>query len=118
MLGALFPTAGSPPRLDLALMVVGVAANIGLLLTAQANVAAANHRASGLAWASALVAAGLVWVLTGPAGAGPLLRVEIAFAAGSALGWALAVALLLRHARATGHPRAAPQDQDRPEDRA
>lgn len=116
VLGALFPTAGSPPRLDLALMVVGVAANIGLLLTAQANVAAANHRASGLAWASALLVAAAVWGVAGTAGAGPLLRVEVAFALGSALGWALAVALLLRHAGPAGHPRTAPAEP--PEDHA
>ena len=116
VLGALFPTAGSPPRPDLALMVVGVAANIGLLLTAQANVAAANHRASGLAWGCALLVAAAAWALAGTAGAGPLLRVEIAFAAGSALGWALAVALLLRHAGPAGHHRTA--DADRAEDPA
>lgn len=107
VLGVLYPEVGSPPRLDLALMVAGVAANIGLLLTAQANVAAANHRASGIAWASALVVSVVVWTVTGPLGAGPLLRVEVAFAAGSALGWALAVVLLLRHARTTAHPAAA-----------
>lgn len=114
VMGLLFPTVVSPPPLDLALMVVGVAANIGLLLTAQANVAAANHRASGIAWASALVAAALVWTVTGPLGAGPLLRVEVAFAAGSALGWVLAVVLLLRHARTTVHPVAPADLEDHP----
>lgn len=116
VLGALYPEVGSPPRLDLALMVVGVAANIGLLLTAQANVAAANHRASGIAWASALVVSVVAWTVTGPLGAGPLLRVEVAFAAGSALGWVLAVVLLLRHARTTAHPAAAHPAAADPED--
>lgn len=106
VLGVLYPTVGSPPRLDLALMVVGVAANIGLLLTAQANVAAANHRASGIAWASALAASVAAWAVAGLLGAGPLLRVEASFAVGSALGWALAVVLLLHHARTTAHPAA------------
>lgn len=115
VMGLLFPAVGSPPRLDLALMVVGVAANIGLLLTAQANVAADHHRASGIAWVSALVAAALVWLGAGAAGAGPLLRVETAFAAGSLVGWALAIVLLLRFAR-TARPGEAPTTAEDPHD--
>ncbi|CAA9390995.1 MAG: hypothetical protein AVDCRST_MAG35-395, partial [uncultured Quadrisphaera sp.] len=104
VLGALFPRAGSLPGGDLALMVVGVAAHVGLLVTAQANVAAGHHRGSAVAWVSALALAVAVFA------AGPLLdpvlgtaavvqRVEWAFAAGSGAGWALAMVLLLRHAR-------------------
>lgn len=107
VLGVLFSDVVPPPRLDLALMVVGVAANIGLLLTAQANVAADHHRASGIAWVSALVAAAAVWFGAGMLGAGPLLRVEVAFAAGSLLGWAVAMVLLLRFAR-TARPGTGP----------
>lgn len=104
VLGALFPRAGSLPGGDLALMVVGVAAHVGLLVTAQATVAAGHHRGSAVAWVSALALAAAVFA------AGPLLdpvlgtaaavqRVEWAFAAGSGAGWALAMVLLLRHAR-------------------
>ncbi len=108
VLNLLAPNTGSPPRLDLALMVVGVCAHIGLLLTAQANVAANHHRGSGIAWVSALAAAALTYLVVGWAGAGALLRVEVAFALGSGLGWALAMVLLLRHARRDAPPTSEP----------
>ncbi len=108
VLVALYPNAGSPPSLDLALMVVGVCAHIGLLLTAQANVAANHHRGSGIAWVSALAAAALTYVVAGWAGADALLSVELAFALGSGLGWALAMVLLLRHARRDALPTSGP----------
>ncbi len=96
VLTALFPARGGVPGPDLALMVVGVAANVGLLISAQAVLAAGSHRGAALAWAAALAVAVAAFAL-GPAD--PLFRVEVAFAAGSTAGWVLAVALLLRHAR-------------------
>ncbi len=113
VLDALYVNTGSPPRLDLVLMAVGVCAHIGLLLTAQANVAAGHHRGSGIAWVSALLAAALAYLVAGWAGAAPFLRVEVAFALGSVLGWALAMVLLLRHARA-GDPRGGDPREDAP----
>ncbi len=108
VLVTLYPNAGSPPRLDLALMVVGVCAHIGLLLTAQANVAAGHHRGSGIAWVTALVTAALTYLVVDRAGGGALLSVELAFALGSGVGWALAMVLLLRHARRDALPTSEP----------
>ncbi len=110
VLTALFPRTAAVPDGDLALMVVGVAAHVGLLVSAQANVAAGHHLGSGLSYAAGLAVAAAVFALGG--GLSPLPRVEWAFAAGSAAGWVLAMVLLLRHARADRHGRPSAQDQE------
>ena len=103
VLQLLFTDRYAVPGGDLALMVVGVAAHIGLLVAAQANLAAGHHRGSALAWSLGLAVAVAVFAagpaLPGGALAGPFARVEWAFALGSGAGWVVAMVLLVRHAR-------------------
>ncbi|MGX5655260.1 lipopolysaccharide biosynthesis protein [Geodermatophilus nigrescens] len=76
---------------DLALMVVGVVAHLGLLLVAQAFVAAARHARVALVWLTAVVAAAVPAVLVSDLTA----RGALAFLTGSAVGWGLGTLLLI-----------------------
>jgi O-antigen/teichoic acid export membrane protein len=76
---------------DLAAMVVAVMAHLGLLLTAQALVAAGGHRRVAVSWGAAVAAGVVPAVLVGDLFA----RGELAFLVGSLTGWVVATVLLL-----------------------
>jgi O-antigen/teichoic acid export membrane protein len=76
---------------DLVLMVLGVVAHLGLIVTTQALVAGALHRLVAWSWGSGIAVAGVVFALVPDL----LLRAELAFLLGSAAGWAVAVVLLV-----------------------
>lgn len=78
-----------------ALLALGVAAYIGLILITQVLVAAARHRLVGWSWLSGLLAAALVTAVVPDL----LLRAELAFLLGSTTGWLIGIALLLTHRR-------------------
>jgi O-antigen/teichoic acid export membrane protein len=83
-------------RFDLATMVVGVTAHIGLIIVTQALVAAALHAKVAWSWLSGLAVAAVVFAAV----PGLVLAGELAFLTGSVVGFAVAVAqLLARHGR-------------------
>lgn len=102
VVGLVFGSRYVVPGADLALLVVGVVAHLGLLLVAQALVAAGRHGAVALTWAVAVVAAVPPAVLI----ADLYARAEWAFVVGSVIGWACGVWLLSTGARRTrpDHP--------------
>nr|MDQ3988393.1 hypothetical protein [Actinomycetota bacterium] len=81
------------PGTDLALMVAGVGAYVGLLLGTQALIATSRQRDVALSWLAALAVAGTVFAVVPDL----LLRAELAFLAGSATGWAVGNARILGH---------------------
>jgi O-antigen/teichoic acid export membrane protein len=88
---------------QLALLAAGAGCHVGLLVAAQALVAAGRHRDSAIAWAVGLVTAGVLFAVV----PGLVARAGVAFAVGSAAGLAAATLLLARRQRArTGHARA------------
>lgn len=89
---------------DLALMVVGVAAHLGLILTTQALVASNRHVHVATTWITSTVAAGLVFALVHDL----FLRAELAFAVGSALGWIVGSIVLARTHTPRRHREAPP----------
>lgn len=83
------------PGGDVALLAVGVAAYIGLVLVTQVLVASAWHRTVAWSWLSGLVVAAVVLVLVPDL----LLAAELAFLLGSAAGWLTGTALVLTRRR-------------------
>jgi O-antigen/teichoic acid export membrane protein len=81
------------PGADLALMVAGVGAHVGLLLVTQALIATSRQRDVALSWLAALAVAGTVFAVVPDL----LLRAELAFLAGSATGWVVGNAQILGH---------------------
>lgn len=79
----------------IALLAVGVAAYIGLVLVTQVLVAAVRHRLVAWSWVSGLVVAAVVVVVVPDL----LLRVELAFLLGSAAGWLVGTKLVLTERR-------------------
>lgn len=79
---------------DLALIVVGVLAHVGLVVLTQVHVARGRHRDVAVSWIAALAAAGLTfWAVPGA-----ILSGEVGFAVGSAVG-AVISALILAASR-------------------
>lgn len=79
------------PAADLALMVAGVGAHVGLVLVTQALIATSRQRDVALSWLAALAVAGTVFAVVPDL----LLRAELAFLAGSATGWVVGNAQIL-----------------------
>jgi O-antigen/teichoic acid export membrane protein len=76
--------------LDLAVIVVGVLAHVGLVILTQVHVARARHGDVALSWIAALAAAGVTfWLIPGA-----ILSGEVAFAVGSAVGAAVSATIL------------------------
>ena len=80
---------------DVALLAVGVAAHIGLVLVTQVLVAAVRHRLVAWAWLSGVVVAAAVLFAVPDL----LLGAELAFLAGSTVGWLVATLLVLTTGR-------------------
>jgi len=80
---------------DVALLAVGVAAYIGLVLVAQVLVASVRHRLVAWSWLSGVVVAAVI-MFTVP---DLLLGAELAFLAGSATGWLVGTLLVLTTGR-------------------
>ncbi|MEJ2863345.1 lipopolysaccharide biosynthesis protein [Actinomycetospora flava] len=80
--------------LDLAIILCGVLAHIGLVVVTQVHVARARHRDVALSWTAGLVTAGVTFWLV----PGVVLSGEVAFAVGSAVG-ALVSGLILAVSR-------------------
>jgi len=80
--------------LDLAIIVCGVLAHVGLVVVTQVHVARGRHRDVALSWTAGLAAAGLTFWLV----PGVILSGEVAFGLGSAVG-AVVSALILAVAR-------------------
>lgn len=83
------------PGGDVALLAVGVAAYIGLVLVTQVLVASAWHRAVAWSWLAGLAVAALVLTLV----ADLLLAAELAFLLGSTAGWLAGTVLVLTRRR-------------------
>jgi O-antigen/teichoic acid export membrane protein len=92
LVGWIFGSRYVLPGTDLALMVVGVVAHLGLLLVAQALVAGGRHSSVALTWALAVGAACIPALLISDL----LGRGEWAFLTGSVVGWLLGTLLLTR----------------------
>jgi O-antigen/teichoic acid export membrane protein len=75
----------------MALLALGVATYVGLVIVTQVLVAAARHRDVAWSWLSGVVAGGLVVVLV----PGLLLRAELGFLIGSVVAWLVSVSLVL-----------------------
>jgi O-antigen/teichoic acid export membrane protein len=80
---------------DVALLAVGVAAHIGLVLVTQVLVASVRHRLVAWSWLSGVVVATVI-LFTVP---DLLLGAELAFLAGSATGWLVGTLLVLTTGR-------------------
>ena len=76
---------------DVALLAVGVAAHIGLVLVTQVLVAAVRHRLVAGAWLTGVVVAAVI-LFTVP---DLLLAAELAFLVGSTTGWLVGTVLVL-----------------------
>lgn len=76
--------------LDLALIVGGVLAHIGLVVVTQVHVARGRHRDVAMSWASGLMAAGTTFWLV----PGAILAGEVAFLVGSVVGAAVSCLIL------------------------
>ena len=84
-----------PLLLVIALLAVGVAAYIALVLVTQVLVAAVRHRLVAWSWLSGVVLAAVI-LFTVP---DLLLAAELAFLAGSATGWLVGTLLVLTTGR-------------------
>ena len=84
-----------PLLLVIALLAVGVAAYIALVLVTQVLVAAVRHRLVAWSWLSGVVVAAVI-LFTVP---DLLLGAELAFLAGSVTGWLLGTLLVLTTGR-------------------
>jgi O-antigen/teichoic acid export membrane protein len=91
LVGLIFGQAYVLGGKDVALLAVGVAAHIGLVLVTQVLVAAVRHRLVAWAWLAG-VAVAAVLLFTVP---DLLLAAELAFLAGSATGWLVGTLLVL-----------------------
>jgi O-antigen/teichoic acid export membrane protein len=87
----IFGAAYVLPGSHIALLAVGVATYIGLVLVTQVLVASVRHRLVAWSWLSGLLVAGVVLALVQDL----LLRAELAFLLGSLVGWLVATALVL-----------------------
>ena len=76
--------------IDLAIIIAGVLAHIGLVVVTQVHVARGRHRDVALSWAAGLVAAGVTFWLV----PGAILSGEIAFLVGSLIGAAVSCSIL------------------------
>jgi O-antigen/teichoic acid export membrane protein len=79
------------PGSHIALLAVGVATYIGLVLVTQVLVASVRHKLVAWSWLSGLLVAGVVLALVPDL----LLRAELAFLLGSLVGWLVATTLVL-----------------------
>jgi O-antigen/teichoic acid export membrane protein len=84
--------------LDLAVIVVGVLAHIGLVVVTQVHVARARHGTVAATWLSGLAAAAVTFAAVGP----PVLAGELAFLVGSAVGAVVSGLVLVRRRRGAG----------------
>lgn len=82
-------------RADLVLIVAGVIAYLGLVITTQALVASALHPAVGWSWSTGIVVAGVAFLAVPEL----LLRTELAFLLGSGSGWLVGMVYLVAHSR-------------------
>jgi O-antigen/teichoic acid export membrane protein len=80
---------------DVALLAVGVAAHIGLVLVTQVLVAAVRHRLVAWSWLSGVVVAAVILFAVPDL----LLAAELAFLAGSVTGWLVGTLLVLTTGR-------------------
>ena len=80
---------------DVALLAVGVAVHIGLILVTQVLVASGRHRLVAWSWLTGVVVAAVVLLLVPDL----LLGAELAFLAGSMTGWLVATLLVLTTGR-------------------
>jgi len=85
-----FGAAYSVAVTDLVLLTPGVVAHLGLIVTTQALVAGAVHGHVAWSWLAGVAAAAVAFAAV----PGLLLRAEIAFLAGSLVGWLTALRLL------------------------
>jgi O-antigen/teichoic acid export membrane protein len=87
----IFGAAYVLPGSHIALLAVGVATYIGLVLVTQVLVASVRHKLVAWSWVSGLLVAGVVLAVVPDL----LLRAELAFLLGSLVGWLVATALVL-----------------------
>jgi O-antigen/teichoic acid export membrane protein len=97
--GADYAIAG----LDLAIILCGVLAHIGLVVVTQVHVARGRHRDVALSWTAGLVAAGVTFALV----PGVVLAGEVAFAVGSGVGALVSCLVLAASRRRPGERSAA-----------
>jgi O-antigen/teichoic acid export membrane protein len=95
LVGLIFGAAYVLPGSHVALLAVGVAAYIGLVLVTQVLVASVRHRLVAWSWLSGLLVAGVVLALVPDL----LLRAELAFLLGSTAGWLVGTTLVLSERR-------------------
>jgi O-antigen/teichoic acid export membrane protein len=95
LVGLIFGPAYVLPGSHVALLAVGVAAYIGLVLVTQVLVASVRHRLVAWSWLSGLLVAGVVLAVVPDL----LLRAELAFLLGSAAGWLVGTGLVLSERR-------------------
>jgi O-antigen/teichoic acid export membrane protein len=91
LVGFVFGAEYVLPAAHVALLAVGVAFYIGLVLVTQVLVASVRHRLVAWSWLSGLVVGAVVLALVPDL----LLRAELAFLLGSAAGWLVGTALVL-----------------------
>jgi O-antigen/teichoic acid export membrane protein len=75
----------------MALLALGVAVYVGLVIVTQVLVAAARHRDVAWSWLSGVVAGALVALLV----PGLLLRAELGFLVGAVVAWLVSVSLVV-----------------------
>ena len=95
LVGLIFGDAYVLGGRDVALLAVGVAAHIGLVLVTQVLVAAVRHRLVAGAWLSGVAVATVILFVVPDL----LLGAELAFLIGSATGWLVATLLVLTTGR-------------------
>jgi O-antigen/teichoic acid export membrane protein len=95
LVGLIFGAGYVLPGLHVALLAVGVAAYIGLVLVTQVLVASVRHRLVAWSWLSGLVVGAVVLALVPDL----LLRAELAFLLGSVAGWLVGTVLVLGERR-------------------
>jgi O-antigen/teichoic acid export membrane protein len=95
LVGLIFGDAYVLGGRDVALLAVGVAAHIGLVLVTQVLVASVRHRLVAWSWLSGVAVAAVI-LLTVP---DLLLGAELAFLAGSTTGWLVGTLLVLTTGR-------------------
>ncbi|WP_219417313.1 lipopolysaccharide biosynthesis protein [Pseudonocardia nigra] len=91
LVGLIFGAEYVLPGGHVALLAVGVAAYIGLVLVTQVLVASVRHRLVAWSWLSGLVVAAVVLAVVPDL----LLRAELAFLLGSVVGWLVGTVLVL-----------------------
>jgi O-antigen/teichoic acid export membrane protein len=91
LVGLIFGPAYVLGGRDVALLAVGVAAHIGLVLVTQVLVAAVRHRLVAWAWLTGVAVAAVILFTVSDL----LLAAELAFLVGSATGWLVGTVLVL-----------------------